>query len=69
MSGLAFRRVEKESAWEGEGVDEVGRERMSNQALIRIDKRCFGPIEVDLLIGDASKAADKTRLEAEDHFR
>lgn len=69
LSGLAFRRVEKEIAWEGEGVDEVGRERMSNQALIRIDKRCFGPIEVDLLIGDASKAADKTRLEAEDHFR
>ncbi|QJF04826.1 hypothetical protein R7A2020_30270 [Mesorhizobium japonicum R7A] len=69
MSGLAFRRVEKEIVWEGEGVDEVGRERMSNQALIRIDKRCFGPIEVDLLIGDGSKAADKTRLEAEDHFR
>ncbi|WP_245440696.1 hypothetical protein [Mesorhizobium sanjuanii] len=47
----------------------MGRERMSNQALIRIDKRCFGPIEVDLLIRDASKTADKTRLETEDHFR
>ncbi|PTE06400.1 hypothetical protein C9427_31945 [Mesorhizobium helmanticense] len=69
LSGLAFRRVEKEIVWKGECVDEVGRERMSNQALIRIDKRCFGPIEVDLLIGDASKAADKTRLETEDHFR
>ncbi|WP_236952158.1 MULTISPECIES: GDP-mannose 4,6-dehydratase [Mesorhizobium] len=67
--GAAFRRVEKEIVCEGESVDEVGRERMSNQALIRIDKRCFGPIEVDLLIGGASKAADQTRLEAEDHFR
>ncbi|CAN7751566.1 hypothetical protein [Mesorhizobium sp. LjNodule214] len=47
----------------------MGRERMSNQALIRIDKRCYGPIEVDPLIGDASKAADQTRLEAEDHLR
>lgn len=53
----AFRRVEKEIVWEGEGVDEVGRERTSNQALIRIDKRYFRPTEVDLLIGDASKAA------------
>ncbi|EHK52257.1 GDP-mannose 4,6-dehydratase [Allomesorhizobium alhagi] len=55
----AFRRVEKEIVWEGEGVDEVGRERRSNQALIRIDKRYFRPTEVDLLIGDASKAATK----------
>ncbi|WP_352799137.1 GDP-mannose 4,6-dehydratase [Mesorhizobium sp. M0870] len=55
----AFRRVGKELVWEGEGVDEVGRERRSNQALIRIDKRYFRPTEVDLLIGDASKAATK----------
>ncbi|MFK0692606.1 GDP-mannose 4,6-dehydratase [Mesorhizobium sp. IMUNJ 23033] len=55
----AFRRVGKEIVWEGEGVDEVGRERRSNQALIRIDKRYFRPTEVDLLIGDAAKAATK----------
>ncbi|RWN91700.1 GDP-mannose 4,6-dehydratase [Mesorhizobium sp.] len=55
----AFRRVGKEIFWEGEGVDELGRERRNNQALIQIDKRCFGPIGVDLLIGDASKAAIK----------
>ncbi|RNJ42589.1 GDP-mannose 4,6-dehydratase [Mesorhizobium erdmanii] len=55
----AFRRVGKEIVWEGNGVDEVGRDRRSNQALIRIDKRYFRPTEVDLLIGDASKAATK----------
>ncbi|MBA1143822.1 GDP-mannose 4,6-dehydratase [Mesorhizobium neociceri] len=55
----AFRRVGKEIVWEGEGVDEVGRDPISNQALIRIDKRYFRPTEVDLLIGDASKAATK----------
>jgi GDPmannose 4,6-dehydratase len=47
----------------------LGRERRNNQALIQINKRCFGPIEVDLLIGDASKAAIKARLEADDYFR
>lgn len=42
LSGLAFRRVEKEIVWEDEGVDEVGRERMSNQALILIDNAVSG---------------------------
>ncbi|WP_292386154.1 GDP-mannose 4,6-dehydratase [Mesorhizobium sp.] len=55
----ALRRVGKEIFWEGEGVDELGRGRRNNQALIQIDKRCFGPIQFDLLIGDASKAAIK----------
>ncbi|MER9204118.1 GDP-mannose 4,6-dehydratase [Mesorhizobium sp. M0933] len=43
----------------GGGVDEAGRKRRDNQTLIRIDKRYFRPTEVDLLIGDASKAATK----------
>ncbi|WP_184878234.1 GDP-mannose 4,6-dehydratase [Mesorhizobium sangaii] len=64
----AFRRVGKEIVWEGEGVDEVGRERRSNQALIRIDKRYFRPTEVDLLIGDASKAATKLGWEPKTTF-
>ncbi|PZV37144.1 hypothetical protein B5V02_18275 [Mesorhizobium kowhaii] len=42
-----------------EGVGELGRERRNNQALIQVDKRSFGPIQFDLLIGDASKAAIK----------
>ncbi|PZV37116.1 GDP-mannose 4,6-dehydratase [Mesorhizobium kowhaii] len=64
----AFRRVGKEIVWEGEGIDEVGRERRSNQALIRIDKRYFRPTEVDLLIGDASKAATKLGWEPKTTF-
>ncbi|WP_192384143.1 GDP-mannose 4,6-dehydratase [Mesorhizobium silamurunense] len=64
----AFRRVGKEIVWEGEGVDEVGRERRSNQALIRIDKRYFRPTEVDLLIGDATKAATKLGWEPKTTF-
>jgi len=43
-------------AWEGEGIDEVGRCTDSGRILVRIDPRYFRPTEVDLLIGDASKA-------------
>ena len=43
-------------AWEGEGIDEIGRCTESGRILVRIDPRYFRPTEVDLLIGDASKA-------------
>jgi GDPmannose 4,6-dehydratase len=42
--------------WEGEGLDEVGIDRKTGKTLVVIDPRYFRPAEVDLLIGDASKA-------------
>ncbi|MBW8842464.1 MAG: GDP-mannose 4,6-dehydratase, partial [Sphingomonadales bacterium] len=42
--------------WQGEGIDEIGRCTESGRILVRIDPRYFRPTEVDLLIGDASKA-------------
>lgn len=56
---LAFRQVGRELAWEGKGVDEVGRDANSGEALVHIDPRYFRPTEVDLLIGDPSKARKK----------
>ena len=42
--------------WEGEGINEIGRRPDTNQIVIRIDPRYFRPTEVDILIGDPSKA-------------
>ena len=42
--------------FKGEGFDEVGFDLKSDKILIRIDPKCFRPTEVDLLLGDASKA-------------
>ena len=42
--------------WKGAGLDEVGYDKETNQVLIVIDPKYFRPAEVDLLIGDASKA-------------
>ena len=53
---LAFAQVDKEIVWEGEGVEEVGKDAVSGHILVRIDPRYFRPTEVDLLIGDPSKA-------------
>lgn len=55
----AFTRVGKRIVWQGSGVDEVGLEANSNRALIKLDPRYFRPTEVDLLIGDPTKARIK----------
>lgn len=53
---LAFREVGRSIAWSGAGVDEIGRDAASGDVLVRVDPRYFRPTEVDLLLGDASKA-------------
>ncbi|HMF68871.1 MAG TPA: GDP-mannose 4,6-dehydratase [Phyllobacterium sp.] len=52
----AFGKVGKEIEWNGTGVDEVGYDRKSGKELIEIDPRYFRPTEVELLLGDPSKA-------------
>lgn len=51
-----FAKVGKEIVWEGEGVNEVGREKSSGKILVKIDEKYFRPCEVDFLLGDATKA-------------
>jgi GDPmannose 4,6-dehydratase len=53
---LAFRLADLEIEWSGTGKDEVGRSVRTGKVLVRIDPRFFRPADVDLLIGDASKA-------------
>jgi GDPmannose 4,6-dehydratase len=45
--------------WEGEGVDEKGYDAKTGKCLVEIDPRYFRPTEVDLLLGDPTKAHTK----------
>jgi GDPmannose 4,6-dehydratase len=56
---LAFAEVGKVIAWKGKGVDEIGYDADNGDELVRIDPRYFRPTEVDLLLGDATKAREK----------
>jgi GDPmannose 4,6-dehydratase len=56
---LAFAETGRTIRWQGTGVDEVGVDAGSGASLVRIDPRYFRPTEVDLLVGDASKAKAK----------
>jgi GDPmannose 4,6-dehydratase len=51
-----FARVGIEVGWEGEGLHERGIDRATGATIVEIDPRYLRPTEVDLLLGDASKA-------------
>jgi len=53
---LAFSKVNRKIEWKGKGVDEVGVDSGTGETLVKIDSRYFRPTEVDLLLGDPSKA-------------
>jgi GDPmannose 4,6-dehydratase len=52
----AFEDVGITLRWEGEGVDEKGYCGTTGKCLVEVDLRYFRPTEVELLIGDPSKA-------------
>ena len=56
---LAFKELEINIIWEGSGSEEVGLDANTGKVLIAIDPRYYRPTEVDLLIGDPSKAREK----------
>lgn len=55
----AFKEVGIDITWEGDGVNEVGKNRDTGDVLVEIDPRYFRPTEVDYLRGDPSKAKKK----------
>ncbi|MBN2381337.1 GDP-mannose 4,6-dehydratase [bacterium] len=54
-----FELLEMPLAWEGDGIAEVGRDRKTGRVLVKVDPRFFRPTEVDLLIGDPTKACQE----------
>jgi len=61
----AYKCVNADIEWRGEGLDEIGINRVSGETLVVIDSRYFRPSEVDVLIGDASKARRELGWKAE----
>jgi GDPmannose 4,6-dehydratase len=53
---MVFARLGMPLKWQGSGLDEVGINSVTGKIVIRIDPKYFRPAEVDLLLGDSSKA-------------
>ena len=58
---LAFREVDIIIQWAGTGLKEVGKDSRTGNILVRVDKKYFRPTEVDILLGDYSKAKKKLK--------
>ncbi len=55
----AFREAGIEIAWKGKGVDEKGIDAKTGNVVVGIDPRYFRPTEVELLLGDPTRAKEK----------
>jgi GDPmannose 4,6-dehydratase len=60
LAELAFAEIGIEIVWRGVGVQEQGRDAKDGRILVEIDPGYFRPTEVDMLLGDPTKA--RTRL-------
>ena len=53
---LAFKQIGIDIIWEGKDLNEKGIDKTSGKTFVKVDPRYFRPTEVDLLLGDATKA-------------
>ncbi len=65
---LVFGRLGMSLAWQGSGEHEKGIDQQSGKVVIEIDPRYFRPAEVDLLLGDPSKAKRVLKWEPKTTF-
>ncbi len=56
-------------AWQGEGIDEVGIDKLTKKTVIKVSPKYFRPAEVETLLGDATKAKEKLGWEPKISFK
>jgi GDPmannose 4,6-dehydratase len=66
---LAFLEVGVEVIWDGVGVNEKGFDKKTGALIVTVDPKYFRPAEVDLLWGNADKAAQKLGWRPKTTFR
>jgi GDPmannose 4,6-dehydratase len=66
---LAFAEVGRKIEWRGKGTDEQGVDAKTGEVLVSIDARYFRPTEVELLLGDPTKAHERLGWRHKTSFR
>jgi len=56
FADTAFRTAGIELEWLGEGIDEIAIDKASGKTVVKVDPKFFRPAEVEVLLGDATKA-------------
>lgn len=65
----AFQCIGVQINWEGQGVEEIGYDAKTRKVLVRCDAMFYRPCEVELLIGDSSKAKKELNWNREYNFK
>lgn len=66
---LSAKELDIDLIWQGTGSDEKGIDQKTGQTIIEIDPKYFRPAEVDLLIGDPTKAQTKLGWQPKTSFQ
>jgi GDPmannose 4,6-dehydratase len=66
---LSFEAAGVEVEWRGRGIDEKGYIKGTEQCVVEVDPRYFRPTEVELLLGDSTKARTKLNWTPKYHMR
>lgn len=61
---LSFKEIGVEITWQGFGIEEKGINKATGEVVVEVDSKYFRPTEVDLLLGDATKAKEKLGWQA-----
>ena len=56
---VAFKCVDIDIKWQGKGTDEVGINDETGDIIVKVNPKFYRPAEVDILLGDPSKAEKK----------
>ena len=65
---LAFKNISITIEWQGTGIEEKGLDAATGDILVEVDPRYFRPTEVDILLGDATKARENLNWQSEIAF-
>jgi len=65
----AVKYFDFEIEWKGEGMKEQGIDKKTGKTIIEIDEKYFRPAEVDVLLGDPSKAKKELNWESKTKFK
>ena len=53
---IVCKKLNIELTWKNKGLNEIGINKLNNKTIIKVDKKYYRPTEVDVLLGDPSKA-------------
>ncbi len=66
---LAFKELDIEMEWQDKNENERGIDKKTGKIIVEVDPIYYRPTEVDILIGDASKAKDKLGWQPKVNFK